>query len=337
MNTRTLFSRHALCLACGALAGLSAQAQSDVALYGLIDLGLGHYRAGGSSQTTVDSGQDAPSRFGLRGREDLGGGLAAIFRLEAGFSADTGAGATTGGGLAFNRESWVGLSGGLGELVFGRVWSVTDDPWSVHRFTNFSAYIFPEFANFDRTYPNAIKYTSPRFGGLQGSAVYSIGEGGNSTLPNRGRELGLHYANGPLSLWASWSDTRPQGAPRSDRLAVLAASYQAGPVLVRGAWLDARPRGSALADAKAFLLGADYGVTPQFTVGADVLHRKVDATGMGSTVYRVLANYELSKRTGVYAYAARLNNRSADTQAFRGTVGPGAGQTGINVGLRHRF
>ena len=338
MTTRKLPLRTTLCLALGALAGLplAAQAQSSVTLYGLVDLGFGHYKSRGFSQTTMESGQDAPSRFGLRGTEDLGGGLSAVFKLEGGFSADTGAGPAN-GGLAFNRESYVGLAGSFGRVELGRVWSVTDDPFSVHRFTNFSAYIFPEFGHFDRTYGNALKYTTPNLSGWQGSAVYSIGEGGNSTLPNRARELGLSYEGGPLAVWASYSDTRNDTGSDADKLIVLSGRYRFGPVLARGAYYDSKPRGTGLADAKAFLLGADYEVAPLWTVGADVLHRKVDTAGMGSTVYRVLTNYELSRRTGLYAYAARLNNRGSDTQSFRGAVDPGAGQTGINVGIRHRF
>ena len=96
-----------------------AQAQSSATLYGNVDLSLESMKVTGqSAQTRVTSGAGAPSKWGLRGEEDLGNGLKAMFNLEAGFSADTGG---VSAGKAFSRLANVGLkSATLGELRLGR-------------------------------------------------------------------------------------------------------------------------------------------------------------------------------------------------------------------------
>lgn len=335
LKPRGAFALAAIATAC--LPGLS-HAESTVSLYGLADAGVGIYRGGGAAnQTRFASGQDAPSRIGFQGKEDMGGGLSAVFKLEAGLNLADGSGAK-GGGLAFNRSSYVGLEGGFGQLVIGRVWSVTDDAWSVHRFNNFSAYIFPEFGNFDRTYPSAVKYTSPTFAGMQASAIYSKQETANDNTKTDGvRELGLTYQGGPVSLFASYSQTRRAAAAKADKLAIVAGSFKIEPVLIRAAYMDSRPGATGAASAKVAMLGADYSFLPNWTIGADYLRRTVKDASGGSAIARVLLNYEMSKRTGFYAYVARLTNRNGDTQSFSGSVEPNGSQTGINIGIRHRF
>lgn len=110
-----------IALAAG-LAGMAlspAFAQSSVTLYGLMDAGLAHIdNVAGASSNQVRSGSALTSRFGLRGSEDLGGGLSAIFNLESGIWADTGAIQ----GDFFQRQSWIGLrSASFGEVTAGRL------------------------------------------------------------------------------------------------------------------------------------------------------------------------------------------------------------------------
>lgn len=111
--------------ALGALAG-SAQAQSSVTLYGRIDASLMHNKPfGGTSQWSINSGTISGSRWGLMGSEDIGGGLKINFGLEQGFAIDSGAASAA--GQAFSRQSWVGVSGGFGEIRVGKPWSAYDD------------------------------------------------------------------------------------------------------------------------------------------------------------------------------------------------------------------
>jgi predicted porin len=129
-------------LAAMAVAGI-ASAQSSVTLFGVVDAGVSYYtnkteNAFGqgfkSSQWAASSSGYNSSRLGFRGTEDLGGGLAASFWLEAGLNNDTGAGQTIpglaatsngGGGLTFNRRSTVSLSGAFGEVRIGRDYTPT--------------------------------------------------------------------------------------------------------------------------------------------------------------------------------------------------------------------
>ena len=112
--------------ACTALIGHCAMAQgTDVTLYGVVDLGLrngsgltaSNAPTAGSSRS-LGSGIHTTSRWGLRGSEDLGDGAKALFNLESGLNADTGAPANA--TKYFDRASWVGLQGSWGTLALGR-------------------------------------------------------------------------------------------------------------------------------------------------------------------------------------------------------------------------
>ena len=104
--------------ALGASAGV-AHAQSSVTLYGIVDEGFNiNTNAGGKHLYNLSSGVLQGSRWGLRGTEDLGGGLQAVFVLEDGFDASTGKFGQ--GGLEFGRQAYVGLSSNFGALTLGR-------------------------------------------------------------------------------------------------------------------------------------------------------------------------------------------------------------------------
>ena len=173
---------------------------------------------------------------------------------------------------------------------------------------------------------------------MQPSAIYSKQETANDNTKTDGvRELGLTYQGGPVSLFASYSQTRRVAAAKADKLAIVAGSFKIEPVLIRAAYMDSRPGATGAASAKVAMLGADYSFLPNWTIGADYLRRTVKDASGGSAIARVLLNYEMSKRTGFYAYVARLTNRNGDTQSFSGSVEPNGSQTGINIGIRHRF
>lgn len=106
-----------LALAALAAVSTSALAQSSVSLYGVLDASLENLK-GDDSVTRVSSDNLAISRFGVRGLEDLGGGLKAKFNLEAGVKVDTGASDSS---AFWGRSAWVGIEGGFGELRLGRV------------------------------------------------------------------------------------------------------------------------------------------------------------------------------------------------------------------------
>ena len=131
----------------------TASAQSSVTLFGVLDAGVSYYSATSSfynntarfvqplpdvtkSQTVLSSSNTSPSRLGFRGTEDLGGGLAAGFWLEAAILNDTGAGGGPGGTFIFNRRSTVSLLGTFGEVRLGR--DFTPTYWNDNIFSPFT-------------------------------------------------------------------------------------------------------------------------------------------------------------------------------------------------------
>ncbi|MEG1325632.1 MAG: porin, partial [Janthinobacterium sp.] len=112
----------ALLGACACGTCISACAQGGVTLYGVLDSSVAYtsnVNAAGDSMVKVPTLTGSlPSRFGVKGVEDLGGGLQAIFTLESGFGVDTGIAGQ--GGRLFGRQSWVGLKGRYGSVMVGR-------------------------------------------------------------------------------------------------------------------------------------------------------------------------------------------------------------------------
>jgi predicted porin len=199
-----------LALAVAAALPAAAQAQSNITLYGIADVGL-EYSNGGANSTNTQAGKSGirvqsslgtGSRLGIRGSENLGGGLSAIFQIEHRFSIDTGD--TAGGNVfllpgatntAFNNKfwngiAWAGIQGGWGRVTLGRQYTPIFDVVQPADFAAYQYYNNWSFTQGDniggaagafvpmgpvRT-DNSIKYTSPSFGGLTVVATYAFGE-----------------------------------------------------------------------------------------------------------------------------------------------------------------
>ena len=232
--------------ALSAIAGM-AQAQSTVTLYGLLDANIGSFKtnvsnsvvgpssvgttfATGASvqsfrQNKVDAAGLNGSRWGMRVREDLGNGMAAIGNLESGINLDTGSSAQ--GGVLFGRRANVGLTSGFGTLTIGRNSSSYDDvsidnammaqtifdPSQTNNAPSASAaanLLTPANAatflgrnttwvGFNTRFNNSVKYISPNFGGFSGSVMYAFGEDKQlSRSASRSTSANLKFANGPL-------------------------------------------------------------------------------------------------------------------------------------------
>ncbi|MCI3207749.1 MULTISPECIES: porin [Pandoraea] len=204
----------------GAFAG-AAHAQSSVTLYGIIDAGLTYNSKEGtlggntaSKNFKFSNGNLQGSRWGLKGAEDLGGGLKAIFVLENGFN--LGSGTLGQNGRMFGRQAYVGLSSATaGTVTIGRQYdSVVDfvgpfasgSQWGA----NMGAHPFDN-DNLNNSFRinNSVKYTSVNYNGLSAGALYGFSNQsntGNGTgfANNRAWSVGLGYANGPLSLGAGY-------------------------------------------------------------------------------------------------------------------------------------
>jgi predicted porin len=201
-------------LVLGTLAG-TAHAQSSVTLYGIIDTGiLFNNNVGGHQQYSLT--QSNSSRWGLKGDEDLGAGLHAIFTLENGFT--TGTGAFSQGGLEFGRKAYVGLaSARWGTLTLGRQYSVTDDftsafasgaDWASAGLSYGTHAGDVDNVNTSNRIQNAVKYESPILSGFQFGGMYSLGGVAGSITQKEVIDAGLAYTYGPVKLGAGYSLTK---------------------------------------------------------------------------------------------------------------------------------
>jgi predicted porin len=213
----------------------AAHAQSSVTLYGIIDAGISYVNnsktatGGHDNLVKYDDGVAQGSRWGLRGTEDLGGGLKALFVLESGFNSGTGA--LGQGGALFGRQAYVGLSqNNVGSLTFGRQYSFSTDFLGGNYSTggqtvagNYAYHINDVDQLTSSRINNAAKFTSANFSGLTFGAMYGFsnqaggfgGEPGTAAAPtggsSRAYSFGLNYANGPFGLGAAYTDIHYPG------------------------------------------------------------------------------------------------------------------------------
>ena len=201
MNKRMLVAAVA-----AALSGF-ANAQTNVQVYGLLDLGVEHItnaNANGGGVTRVTSGGSNNSRFGFRGSEDLGGGLKAVFNLEGQLDLDVGAS----DGPLFRRQANVGLEGRLGKLILGRSYSTVYNFVSPFDPMGYApAYSWVPTGNgtgankyaMTTAFDNMVKYEG-KFGGLKVGISYGAGEVAGSESEGRKIAAGAVYETGPISF-----------------------------------------------------------------------------------------------------------------------------------------
>jgi predicted porin len=206
--------------------GLSsvAAAQSSVTLYGVVDPALvfvnnaqvgrsasGLHGAQQYAMIDASTSSYAGSRFGFKGNEDLGGGSSALFVLENGFSAGTGA--LGQGGLLFGRQAYVGLSNtGLGTVTLGRQYSSMIDYVSpLTSIVQWGGYITAQPDDIDNLgltnrQNNAIKYATPTWNGFSGNVLYSLGGVAGDVSRSQILTAGAGYTGGPLRVAIGYLD-----------------------------------------------------------------------------------------------------------------------------------
>ncbi len=195
----------------------AAQAQTAVTLYGLVDDGLNFTsNASGHTAYQMVSGDTVGSRWGLKGTEDLGGGIKSVFRLESGF--DSNNGKLGQGGLLFGRVAYIGVtSEQYGTLTMGRQYDPTIDMWS--GFTgagnwegDFGAHVYDN-DNSDWSYrtQNSVKYVSPTIAGFSGEALYGFSNDPAGFARNRVYSAAIQYQMGPVAAAVAYMKTNNGG------------------------------------------------------------------------------------------------------------------------------
>jgi len=354
--------KHILSAALLSLAGGGAVAQSSIVVGGLLDSAVRYvHNDGGGSIKSLVSGSNQTSRLYFRGDEDLGGGLAAGFWLESGTNIDTGT--STGGTQFFDRRATLSLSSrGIGELRLGRdyvptyaIW-VRHDPYShvgVAGSNNFSSSsqqgpirsAFGTGPNTTVRSSNAVEFLLPSdLGGFEGGLMVAAGEGGTAANGQDkliGGRLGWQSASfGAHASRVVTSNELTASGKFKDTL--LAVNGTVGQVRMNAAL---RKYEQALSEQTLLLLSsvvtwgqvelkASYlRANMKGTVGATVIDAN-DATQIG-----LGAVYNLSKRSALYAQAARIDNDGKASFSIPGgtTMVAGGSSKAFEAGVRHNF
>ncbi len=364
--------KSALCAALFATLCPVAHAQSSVTLYGIIDAGITYFsNVGGHSEFTANDGSIQANRWGLLGKEDLGGGVKAIFDLENGFNLNSGTMVQS--GVLFSRQSWVGLTAPqYGTMTLGKQYDFFWDNLTQFAMGQYAGQYSWHPGDFDHLagtlhINNAMKYVSPTFAGISFGGLYAFPSQSVSAGTGRVIAFGLRYDNGPLKLGAAYTDIHDLG---------LNAPTQAGTTL-----FPDLPPGPVLASSvSSFGLGASYQIGRSLTrlLFTDVHFRVRDDNGslvtyeanevfyltpavtmMGGYWYSTLEgqhwqnvtallDYALSKRTDVYLNATYLRASGGAAPVFLGGgaapvfvngnyVGAGSSSTAVRIGMRTKF
>ena len=357
-----------IALAVAGLASGAAFAQSNVTIYGALDVYAGMAKAdnatGNQKQTFVNASGINGSRIGFRGEEALGNGLSAVYQLELGsLTLDS---ATN--GIGTTRQSYVGLkSDKLGQLHMGRLqtvnyyWASKYDPMNIA--SSFSLMLksasFTGSGSFLGTslrVDNGVAYISPRLSGFQVSANYAVGEQVTGTSGSAGYSkaqtfynLGLDYEKGPLSAGLVYAEMDDKGGVKNGVASTyvkewgLGAKYDLGFVKPHVTYQEATDRLTAsLAEwkQKQWNVGVHIPVFGKDTLKLAYNNVKSNqANAPKAQGYVALYIHPLSKRTNVYAAFQTFHNGTYAAVGTFGDPSPSAGRnaSAYAIGMNHSF
>lgn len=362
--------RQAAVVALTAAAACESAAAQSVTMFGLIDAAVEHVNNVGPARSDLSRMPSLtgslPSRWGLRGTDDLGDGLRAVFTLEQGFTPDMGT--LSQGGRAFGRQAWVGLQGPWGTVSFGRhytmlYWSILDsDVMGPHIYGSGSLDAYIPNARAD----NSVAWRGT-FSGFTLGATYSLGR----DTVNAGNPAGTNCAGeqaGDARACREWSALlkydaaawgaalaldRIRGGPgafagltssglRDTRLSVNAYATLDRVKATLGLVRRNNDANRLLPRSDLWYAGLVYAATPLWTLDAEWLALRFKGSTDAARLGVVRATYKLSPRTAIYATAGYIANRGGlalSVSAGAGGSSPvaGAAQSGLAAGLRHAF
>ncbi|MEQ5839026.1 hypothetical protein BWP39_03410 [Paraburkholderia acidicola] len=348
----------------------TAYAQSSVTLYGTIDEGFDYIsnQAGHANYALVSGSQQLGDRWGLKGTEDLGGGVHAIFQLENGFSLNNGQERSP--GQMFGRQAYVGLSSEqAGTVTLGRQYdSVVDYVTPLSAAGSWGGTLFEhpfDADNLDDSFRvnNAVKYTSADYSGLQFGGLYGFSNQAGAFANNRAWSVGARYRIGALTAAAAYINA--DGEDDSTTGAVTDGPYAAGKQRVAAAGvnyaigaatlgllythtdlIDA-PRGTFLRDIKFdnVEFNAKYDVSAAWYVAMMYVYTSssVHVINGGQNDPQdheigATAGYRLSKRTELYIQALYQHTTEDQHASIGGLTDSSSNhQTVARVGMRTSF
>mgnify|MGYP002738719016 CR=1 FL=1 len=308
----------------------AAMAQSSVTLYGVADAGVARIQAydenGDKRSLTAFSSaglmNNADSRVGLRGVEDLGGGLKVGFNFETGLSLGTGAST---GNAFWQRQAHLWIGGNWGTVKLGRAFTPSFlgvDAWELTGVANYSVVAATYgVGGFGTPFRNSsqISYKTPNLGGFSAEVGYILKNNGlwDNDLAGAKWDVNAIYANGPISAGLSVNKAKSEktnyaiGGKYDFGMFAVAAGYHSGD-LYDALWIDHIRR-------RGFSLGGSTDLGP-FALTLDFTRDTRNSAGKKYTNALLEGKYALSRRTFVYAAYLRLD-----------------GDNNYGMGLQHSF
>ncbi len=359
MKYKTL-ALSALALAASS-AAIAQSSDTQVSLYGILDANV-QVLDGISNQTRVQSGGLSGSRFGIRGTEDLGGGLKAFFTLESGINVDDG---TNGQNAFWGRQAFVGLGTSYGKVSLGRqygsVYTLTNE---FSQFSNVgtgaSTAVIGGFGGYEPVrggsasatgnggparVNNSIKIESLNYGGFSAGALWGMGEVAGDTNGTRVADVYGRYTAGGLDVMLSLVDDKADSIGQNVRTISAAAAYDWNNFRFNGGVMQVNDRNATDLDGKGYWVGASYRAGQHVFKGQYVESKNDGALADGKTqAFGVGYQYDLSKRTALYSSLTRFKNdgvgyvsRAAGTIPVGLTDANNRNLTELVAGIRHSF
>lgn len=354
------FALSVLALAASSVA-FAQSSGPQVTLYGIVDANV-QVLDGASTLTRVQSGGLQGSRFGVRGNEDLGGGLKAFFTLESGINLDDG---TYGQNAFWGRQAFVGLGTPYGTVSLGRqygsIYTLTNE---FSQFSNvgtgastaviggFGSYEPVRGSNGSATgnggparVNNSVKVESVNYGGFTAGALWGMGEVAGGTKGNRIADVYGRYTGHGVDAMLSVVEDKADALGQNLRTVSAAAAYDWGNYRFNGGVIQVDDRTAADRDGKGYWLGASYRMGQHLVKGQYVESKNDGALADGKTqAFGVGYQYDLSKRTALYSSVTRFKNegvgyvgRAAGTIPVGLTTANDRNLTEFVTGIRHSF
>jgi predicted porin len=349
----------ALALA-GAFAS-AAQAQS-IEMYGIVDMGFVQESGGPTGPITtpaspkgtinkLTSGAQSGTRLGFKGTEDLGGGMKALFVLETGIAADKGG--FNQGGLAFGRQSFVGLQSDMGTVTMGRQYTpyfltmLVGDPFAAGMAGAAQNMLMPAS---NIRMDNALKYTSPVFSGFSAEAAYGFGEQADST--SKSQQLGafLSYSATPVNVRLGYlkrNNNTPTTNFKDVTNWILAANWDVKVAKLFAAVTNNDEAeyaptttsgiGPFRAKSQDYLIGAQVPFNKHTFIASYIFKDGGTGTTGDANQLAFGYTYTMSKRTNLYAAWGRINNGTNVPLTVGNNSDLGYGDKALNLGIRHIF
>jgi predicted porin len=333
----------------GAFAAPMAMAQTanPVTLYGRVHLTFEQVEVKGqaSKRTRI---QDQASLLGVRGTEDLGGGLKAFFQLETAFNPES-----TSGTFA-NRNSGVGFQGGWGSILMGR-WdtpyksaTTAIDPFGDVTIGGITM-ANNDQGNFDRRDPNVVQYWSPNWGGFAFRAQFQTEDSKAAANP-RDYSYSVTWSRGPVYIYGAYEEHKDQvgnvaTAGAKEKGMSVGGTFAFGPVKIGGNWQTYEKTGRT--DKDSWLANIVWTLGNHQLIGQ---YQKSEEGGLNTANARqpecdvgTLAwQYNFSRRTFTQLIYSKIDNNEvancgSPNSGWGGLVTAGGDPQGWSFGVRHTF